>query len=136
MLLNLSNHPSANWSGEQMQTAILQYGPVEDLPFPQINPKAGASEIEQLAKQFLKLIKEKSETEKLQRAQTDDGVFTGPSKITVHLMGELTFCFALLKLLQAENIRCVASTTERQVLEEVDGRKTAQFRFVQFREYC
>jgi hypothetical protein len=136
MLLNLSNHPSANWSHEQMQAAIRNYGPVEDLSFPQVNPHAAKAEIEKLAKQYFNLIKEKSDTEKLHRAQTDDGVFSGGSAVTVHLMGELTFCFALLKLLQNENIPCVASTTDRQVLEEKDGRKTARFKFVQFREYA
>jgi hypothetical protein len=135
MLLNLSNHPSANWSEEQLQTAIELFGRVEDLPFPHIDPKAGKDEIKKLASHYFNQIKELSETEKLQRAQTDDGVFSGESKVTVHLMGELTFCFALLKMLQSANIKCVASTTERQVIQEKDGRKTVQFQFVQFREY-
>ena len=135
MLINLSNHPSANWSQEQKQAAIHIYGNVEDLPFPQVDPKASKKGIEKLARHFFEQIKEKSDTEKLHRAQTDDGVFSGGSQVTVHLMGELTFCFALLKMLWAENITCVASTTERTVIEEKDGRKTAQFKFIQFREY-
>ncbi|MFN8257119.1 MAG: CRISPR-associated protein [Bacteroidales bacterium] len=135
MLINLSNHPSANWGTEQMQAAKAQFGLVEDLSFPNIDPTAGKAEIEELAQYYLKQIKEKAETEKLQRAQSDDGVFSGRSKVAVNLMGERTFCFALFKLLQSENIQCVVSTTERVVLEEKNGLKTARFRFVQFRDY-
>lgn len=136
MLLNLSNHPSANWSADQMQAATQLFGAVEDLTFPQIDPKANHLEIKKLAAEYFKLIKQNSDTIKLLRAQTDDGAFSGSSKITIHVMGELTFCFALVQLLKNENIPCVASTTERLVLEEKDGQKTAQFKFVRFREYA
>ena len=42
----------------------------------------------------------------------------------------------LVNRLQAIGIPCVASTTERVVTEESDGRKVSQFRFVQFRSYA
>ena len=58
-----------------------------------------------------------------------------PRPVAVHLMGELTFSFALVGLLQALGITCVASTARRQVIEKSPGRKEAIFEFVQFRAY-
>jgi hypothetical protein len=50
-------------------------------------------------------------------------------------MGELTFTFALIRLLQSQGIICVASTTHRtsEVLD--DGKKISKFEFVRFRTY-
>jgi len=38
MLKNISNHPSAKWKAEQIDTAGI-YGGVVDLPFPVVNPR-------------------------------------------------------------------------------------------------
>jgi predicted secreted protein len=57
------------------------------------------------------------------------------SSLHVHLMGEMTFTVALVKMLQKSNIRVVCSTTKRIVLEEKEGVKTAKFQFIQFRDY-
>lgn len=115
MLLNLSNHPSATWSEAQMQAAIEQYGAVQDLPFPNIPPEATADEVRMLAEQY---------EVKVRRADP----------AAVHLMGEMTFTFALVQRLQAIGIPCIASTTER-IAEERDGQKIVTFRFVRFRNY-
>lgn len=125
MLINLSNYPSANWTEEQKQTAIEEFSSVVDLPFPQIDPKATTEQVENLAKQYF---------EKIRKLFSKAGIMSLNSS-AVHVMGELTFCFAIVKLLQNKNYTCVASTTERTVLEEIDGKKTVQFKFVQFREY-
>ena len=53
----------------------------------------------------------------------------------VHLMGEMTFTYALAQKLKNAGIPCVASTTVREVIDHGDGRKEAQFRFVRFRPY-
>ena len=55
--------------------------------------------------------------------------------LTVHVMGELTFCFSVVQQLKEKGVRCVASTTERIVEETADNKKVTQFSFVQFREY-
>ncbi|MEM3373490.1 MAG: hypothetical protein QXF76_04715 [Candidatus Anstonellales archaeon] len=52
----------------------------------------------------------------------------------VHVMGEMTFSFALVALLLKENVECVDSTTERIVYEE-NNLKTVEFNFVKFRKY-
>ena len=118
MLLNLSNHPSAKWPPDQMQTATQQYGSIEDLPFPQINPHWSADQVVQLAEQYY-----------IQIRQLD------PFPTAVHLMGELTFTFALVTKLKAAGISCVASTTERIVNFEQNGNKHSTFRFIHFRQY-
>lgn len=118
MLLNLSNHPSPTWPPEQRQAAEAAFGPgITDLPFPQIAPEAGEAAIEALADEY---------QQKIEAMQ--------PRPAAVHLMGEMTFTFDLVKKLQAAGIPCVASTTARDVVEE-GGVKVSKFRFVRFRAY-
>jgi hypothetical protein len=118
MLLNLSNHPSPTWPPEQRQAAEQHFGPgITDLPFPQITPEADEQAIEDLADGYHRRI-----------------MAMNPKPAAVHLMGEMTFTFALVKRLQASGLRCVASTTARDVVEE-GGVKVSKFRFVRFRAY-
>jgi hypothetical protein len=121
MLINLSNHPSANWSVSQLAEAA-KYGQVVDLPFPVINPEADSSEIMHLAESFEVKVKQM-----LSNKNTELNA--------VHLMGELTFCFALVNRLQKVGITCLASTTSRLAVDFTDGTKTSRFDFIRFREY-
>lgn len=121
MLINLSNHPSTQWPAEQIDAAKLQFAQVVDLPFPQIDPVGDEAYIQILVDDYLKKIKQLA-TE------------NGSDKPTVHIMGELTFCFVLVQALHNQGVDCVASTTERIVHEE-NGVKTSEFRFVKFRRY-
>jgi hypothetical protein len=50
MLLNLSNHPSVNWSPEQRAAAERQFGGVADLAFPHIDPTATTAEVKKILK--------------------------------------------------------------------------------------
>ena len=134
MLINLSNHPLPQWSEKQIQEANKLFGEIVDLPFPQINPSCDTSEIRRLANEYLQKIIEIDNQQKLIKAQTDDGVFSG-HLVVVHIMGELTFCFMLIDLLRNEGIKCVASTTQRNVIEQEAGKKTLLFSFVRFRDY-
>lgn len=121
MLLNLSNHPHANWPQAQRQAALDQYGEIQDLPFPQIPPEADTDGVRQIVEKYEVRIRKLAAE--------------APS-LTVHLMGELTFTLMLVNRLQAIGIPCVASATERTVTEEADGRKISQFNFVRFRNYA
>ena len=118
MLLNLSNHPTKIWSPSQLEAAQNAYESVVDLAFPQISPQATTQEVADLAKRYLKQI-----------------MVEYPNLTAVHLMGEMTFTATLVRLLQKKGILVISSTTERIVLEEKDGKKTAQFLFCQFRTY-
>lgn len=115
MLLNLSNHPSTYWSQAQIDEACRLYDFIDDLEFPYIDPYWSYEEVAALAIQF-----------------SDDIEKEKPS--AVHLMGELTFCFILARLLKDSGISCIASTTQRVVVEE-DEKKISTFKFVQFRPY-
>ncbi len=120
MLINLSNHPSSNWSEAQKKAGLHWYGPIEDMPFPNIPPELSTEEVKKIAEQYFVEISKRTAT----------SFFA-----TVHLMGEMTFVVALIPMLQKENINVVCSTTKRTVIEEKNGLKTAQFEFVQFRTY-
>lgn len=116
--LNLSNHPSSAWSKEQEESA-RQYGEIRDMAFPQIPTNASTEDIEELA-----------EETKLQilDAYSD-------SDLTVHVMGEMTFTYALVSKLKAAGVRCVASCTDRIVKDLGGGKRLSEFHFTQFREY-
>ena len=117
IFINLSNHPSSGWSEEQLNAARA-YGEIVDMPFPQVEPAATAADVHELAGELVAAILEYGEA----------------ADLTVHIMGEMTLCYAVISRLQASGICCVASTTERFVTE-VDGKKVSEFHFVQFREY-
>ena len=57
------------------------------------------------------------------------------TKITVHLMGEMTFTFSLIKKLQNVGINCVSSTSVRQSKDLGNGQREITFNFVRFRKY-
>ncbi len=116
MLLNLSNHPSASWTGEQRAAAEAGFGSVEDLPFPSIPPEWSAEEVDGLARDYVERC-----------------LALAPE--AVHIMGELTFSLAFVALATSSGIRCIASTTERLVKELPGGDRTVSFRFVRFRDY-
>lgn len=119
MLINLSNHPSEYWSLEQLQ-AGAKYGTVLDLEFPAIDPKGDDDYIDKLSDEYLLKVKE----------------LARDNKATVHLMGEMTFTFSLLKKLQQCGFECIASTSKRIVTEENNGHKDVTFKFERFRKYC
>ena len=118
LLINLSNHPSASWGARQREAAEM-YGEIEDMTFPAIPPQAGEREITDLAEEYVARIEE--------RAETRD--------VTVHIMGEVTFCYAVITRLQSLGIPCIASTTRRQITEAADGVKEVHFDFETFRKY-
>jgi hypothetical protein len=119
--INITNHPAAKWSAEQLDSA-KRYGNVVDIPFPQISPTATQDEIKKMAKSLAADI--------CGTYQIGDGAL---------VQGEMTFTYVLVHELQARGIVCFAACSER-VTEEVvnpDGTTTKRstFKFVQFREY-
>ena len=118
MLINLSNHPSRYWDRQQLEAAHY-YGDVVDIPFPVVAPDADSQELQALARDCVREIMSMSDA----------------NGITVHIMGEMTLTFIVVKLLKELGIRCVASTTERKTTYSTDGIKLSEFSFVKFREY-
>ena len=120
MLINLSNHPYVQWDDSQKNMAHL-FGNCIDLPFPVVDPAGDEEYVSQLVEEYHYRIRQ--------------WVEHSEQKVVVHLMGEMTFVFALLQRLKQDNIRCIASTTARQSLDLSNGRKDVQFSFVRFRDY-
>jgi hypothetical protein len=123
MLINLSNHPFSNWPSPQRVYAIHEFGTIQDIPFPPIDPNADAKAMLALAHEYAAYC-----------TQQFDNLTIEQSVNAVHIMGELTFCFALVGLLQKKGIRCIASTTERIVTQNSSTR-TSEFSFIRFRDY-
>lgn len=118
MLINLSNHPSASWSADQLEAASA-YGEITDYAFPVVDPDADEDYIASLADKISSEITGKYDVQGL----------------TIHLMGEFTMTVALLHRFQHLGITCVASTTRRNTVETEDRKKIVEFKFVRFRKY-
>jgi hypothetical protein len=123
MLINLSNHPLENWAKTQNDAANSKYGEVLDILFPSINPNYEAKEIQELASEYYS---------KIMLILKNN--YKKDQKNAIHIMGELTFVYNLVKQLKSSGITCIASTSHR-IVEEKDGKKIVQFNFVKFREY-
>lgn len=119
LFINHTNHPSAQWSEEQLQAA-RQYGDVVDVPFPQIEAGLSEAEVHDMAEAAAGRIAELK-----------------PSAVLVQ--GEFTYSYALIRLLQMAGIRAVAACSERQTIaalnEKQETVKKSVFKFVQFRVY-
>ncbi len=120
MLINLSNHPSSQWGASQLQAAT-QFGQIIDIPFPEIEPDWDASQVEQLAEEYL---------DKILMLASDRNEIP-----IVHLMGEYVFCFQMATMLKTNSITVLVSTSRRHSVMNDDGTKTIRFDFVRFREY-
>jgi hypothetical protein len=56
MLINLSNHPSNQWTENQLKAAIKNYKSVYDLAFPQISPRANSKQVQAKAKKYFQTV--------------------------------------------------------------------------------
>lgn len=114
-MINISNHPSSKWGKDQLE-ATKDFGKqIIDIPFPPVDPMTTEEGISMLAKDLV------------------DKVILNRERV-VHIMGEMTLTYKVVTMLKALNITCVASTTEREVVED-GNTKTVKFNFMQFREY-
>ena len=119
MLINISNHPSNQWSLKQFSAAKRKFGEVVDLPFPYISPSATSKQVRKKAEVYFKKIIDLFKNSK-------------NKSNAVHLMGEFTFVIYLYELLKKKGIPMVVSTTDR-IVEEREGKKIVTFNFVKFR---
>lgn len=100
LFVNFSNHPSQDWTSQQM-TAALAYGrTVVDLPFPSVPAQWGYDEVQALAAACVEQIA------KLAPA-------------AVLCQGEFTLAFQVVEGLKARGIVVMAACSER------DGRPSA-----------
>ncbi len=119
MLINLTNHPSSRWC-EKQKAAAEVYGEIVDLPFPVIDETGDETYIKELVEEYFQRIMKLSEGR----------------EVFVHLMGEMTFSFALVALLLRNGVVCLASTTKRIVKTDAMGtNKEVVFQFERFRRF-
>lgn len=121
MMINLSNHPLKDWTEEQATTARQKFNTIVDIPFPEVDPSWEISAVFNLATIYAKQCLQSLEKS------------TDPHN-AIHVMGELTFCFQFVRLMQQHGIVCLASTTERIAEVTADG-KVSRFVFRNFRPY-
>lgn len=118
LLINLSNHPYAEWQEEQREAAKI-YGTCIDIPFPQIDPNADDNQLESIVDKYARQVKEYVKT----------------YEVTAHIMGEMCFTYRLIKRLSSIGIRCICSTSYRLVHDEDNGKRYVEFHFKKFRNY-
>lgn len=126
MFFNISNHPSGKWSEKQKAAATEIGGEITDVVFPIIPPEASSEEVWTIAESIV--------------SEVLDIISDLANETNVaHVMGEMVCTFDIVSQLQAVGIKCVASTSVREVRIEKDddGKevKVAKFNFVRFREY-
>ena len=129
MLINLSNHPLSAWSDAQRQTAQEEFGLLADLPFPRVPADARLQEVQQKTEEYISLCQGIFD-DYFQTAGIAD-----KNRNAIHVMGEFTFVYLFVTRCRKLSIPCVASTTDRIVLDNTDGSKTTRFNFIQFRPY-
>ena len=96
-----------------------KYGNIIDIPFPTIDPSGDEEYIAKLVEEYVGKINQ----------------YSNKDHITIHLMGEMTFTFAIVVRLQNLGYKCIASTTKRDVNKIAPLKKVVSFDFVRFREY-
>ena len=122
LLINLSNHPYDKWDIKQKEASKI-FGPCVDLQFPSVDEEADEEDIEALCavvlEQVNNLISKHSATD----------------TTSIHVMGEHTLTFALVRCFQDLGINCIASTSKRLSSELHGNKKLTQFAFGKFRAY-
>jgi CRISPR-associated DxTHG motif protein len=120
--MNLSNHPIADWSKEQTESArLLGFGDPAELPggMPQVPPAATAAEVDRLAQELADRT-------------------TAQGALAAMVATEFSLTVALVRALQGRGVRCFTATTERgkrEFIRDHDRVKESVFRFMGWREY-
>jgi len=124
--LNISNHPWANWSTEQLAAARAIAPVLVDIQFPAVPPEAEPHEVERLADRLVADLRAGN-----LKLPGNSWRFARDAMV----MGEFTLAATLVRRLQDIGITCYAATTKRVAEVDAEGRKTSVFKFVKFRPY-
>ena len=121
IFINLSNHPSKNWSKEQKEAVInlIPNAEIVDVAFPMVDSLMNESEILKLSEQILTEI-------------------TAYNPSVVMCQGEFGLTFCMVTLLKGMGIKTVYGCSERRTTERQTPNgteKISTFSFVKFREY-
>lgn len=121
IFLNFSNHPSCNWSNEQMNAAreMIVSGQIMDIAFPQVSGATDEEEVHRIAISSVEMICSYCPT-------------------VVMCQGEFGLTYQIVTLLKEKGIKTVYSCSERRTIEtrtNTGTEKLSVFCFVRFREY-
>jgi hypothetical protein len=105
----------------EQTNAAEAYGPILDMPFPEVDPQGDEAYIKKLADEYVAKI-------------------TAHKPAAVLCQGEMTLAFAVAEILMAEYDMTVLAACSERVFTERFGRtgeviKSLRFRFVRFRMY-
>ena len=119
ILINFTNHASANWPQTQTEAASI-YGGIKDLPFPEVDPNGDEEYIVKLAE-----------------IHADEIMSHAPSAVLCQ--GEMTLSHAVTNILLDKGMTVLAACSGRDVTESINEggvvTKNISFRFVRFRKY-
>lgn len=119
MFINCTNHPSVLWSEAQI-AATSVYGPIAELPFPNVPPQASEREVSQLGEEYAAKILELK-----------------PSAVLCQ--GEMTLTYQIVRRLLSAGVTVLAACSERRTTERInpDGssQKVSTFEFCKYRAY-
>lgn len=125
MLINFSRYPLVQWSAHQKEEAIRIYGKIEEVAFPEVPVEADVAYIEDLAERcFIRI-----------SAVLEEYAAHQGEKLAVLVEGEPTLTFAVVRLLQKEEITCIVPAMERRVRQLPNGSTEVSYEFFRFREY-
>lgn len=123
VFVNFSNHPSTGWGDAQKSAALDMVAPgaaIIDIPFPVVDPAGDDNYISKVAADAVR----------------DILSATNGAPAVVNIQGDFGLTFRVVsRILNGSTIKCVYATTARTVTDLGDGKKIAQFNFVQFRPY-
>lgn len=118
--INFTNHPSSNWSEEQIKAVREKYdSEIIDVSFPPVSASADEVEIRNQASKCVERI-------------------CGYAPSAVMCQGEFGLIYQVVNMLKKRGIRVVYSCSERRTVEKKTDNgtvKTSEFCFVRFREY-
>lgn len=118
MFINLSNHPSNNWSEEQT-LAAEKYGEIIDITCPVMDASIDEEQVKTLAETTVKKINE-----------------LNPA--TIMCTGEFSFCYAAITELKKCGYKVFSTRSENKVIDSiVDGisQRNITYKFLEFVEY-
>ena len=116
-MLNLTNHPYAEWPEAQRMAAI---GDVTDAPFPHVAPDWSPEEIVDKAYQFATAVADWAEVNEETIALVD---------------GHAMMAMSIVSFLQARGIKCVSVRSPRDAEDNEDGSTTYRYNFEGWREW-
>lgn len=116
VFVNHTNHPSARWDAQQLKEA-KSFGPVVDVPFPEVPADAPEEDVQVMVQEHLAEI-----------------LALHPAAVLCQ--GEFTYTYLMIHQLLLRHIPVLAACSERQTEERhnADGSTTRVSHFI-FRQY-